>query len=69
MRVLGFNILGCLLEINQKETMNFFMTYGFFPRKTDSNERERMWHIYTLHLRARELKFSSSSFFAFALWA
>ena len=45
------------------------MTYGFFPRKTDSNERERMWHIYTLHLRAWELEFSSSSFFSFALSA
>lgn len=30
-RVLRFNMLGCLLEINQKETMNFVMTYSFPP--------------------------------------
>lgn len=39
MRAVRFNIFGFLLEINQKEAMNFFMTYGFFPeRQIQMNE-------------------------------
>lgn len=39
--------LGFLLEINQKETVNFFLWHMVFPRKADSNERVNVAYLYT----------------------